>query len=419
MPNIAERAKLTLVAAVGLAVLAAGPSGAQPLPFGPEIVVDGNATTCPAIAARDDGSFAVAWMTVPPDYERIGMAMRAGSLDGALGPKREVAVEAYYDRDDTRIAATPEGYAVVWNVLLISPNSYRPAFALLADRDGAPLAEPLFLGRPAIEISPRPVGGFVSHWITHKRTTLDVQLLDEGGVPSGAIAKLRVRGAYDAGTVHRSDGQFVVWWAELTPGTFGGAPAKDGGVLARRFDAAGRPLGKTFRLVPAGGDRRRLLGSVDGLRVAIAENGTLAAAWVQEPSNGRVGRWTLSVRAFDAAGLPLGPARQVAEADPRIHAAIFPIGLAVDAEGRALLAWMNHDGSGNASSELLAFGPGGGAAEGESFPLSPVEAPALSRVWCAAPVAVDDVWLVAWRADVYPTGSGFPSSRIVLRQFAR
>ncbi|MEJ7638476.1 MAG: hypothetical protein WKF75_11010 [Singulisphaera sp.] len=89
-----------------------------------------------------------------------------------------------------------------------------------------------------------------------------------------------------------SDGSFFVAW------TSNGQDGSGSGVYARRYDSAGLPLGGEFRV------NQQTANSQMYPEVAVNSSGEVVVAWA---SNGQDGSgWGVYARRYDAAGTPLG-----------------------------------------------------------------------------------------------------------------
>lgn len=367
--------------------LVSAAAAAEPIPLGPAIHTPFG--QCPELAGRPDGTFAAAWMGfLAPDRE-IVQVQTGAELGNALGSQFTVDFEAEgLFAGGTAIAATAGGYTVVWRV--VKPDRF-PHFALTTDLAGMPLDEPQDLHRQSLELSPRPVGGFVSHWTGLYGDTVSVQLIDAAGRETSRSVRQPARNAAWTGVAHRSNGDFVVYWHEQTPRF----PHRNAGVSGRRFDALGRPVGKVFRLMPPGG-APPFHGSFRPFRLAVGEDGRMAAVWVFGPAEEEVGRAGLRARLFDRRGTPLGPTHELMGAPGNPELLFFPGGVAVDAEGRALATGVEIEGRINGEptrARALALTKWG-TADGEPFDFTG----GTDGTFCSDAAAVGDAWLVVWRS---------------------
>src|SRR6185369_12980187 len=141
-----------------------------------------------------------------------------------------------------------------------------------------------------------------------------LQLIAPGGTPQGEPFRpgTGTRDENGPDVAMAEDGSFVAVWEEVAH--------HYRSVLARRFDAQGRPQGAPFPVAS-------LIQSVPFQlepSVGIAADGGFVIAWAggTQPTNGLTS--DIYVRRFDAAGRPLGPEAQVnvtkwgAQYEPRI-----------------------------------------------------------------------------------------------------
>ena len=169
----------------------------------------------------------------------------------------------------------------------------------------------------------------------------------------------------------QGNGRFVVVWTENVPGHFR--------VLARRFDAAGKPLGAPFRLTPT------LLGNQRGPDVAIAPNGSFVAAWESSHAS-ESGRDAPEIfaRRFSAEGRPRGSEFQVNvttrrdQIEPKVEMA---------ANGDFVVVWLSYGGESSFYDVMIQRFAANGAAQGEELALDTGETFAASQVTPAVAMA--------------------------------
>lgn len=412
MTALTLRYRLLLVHTAALvSILAAPQAVAQPLPVSPELpLVEASPSIpsqCPVLAGRDDGTAAVAWVRYV-DGGASELDVRAADGNGGLGPVHAVhSAEGFPILEE--LVATAGGYALQWTATV---DNRRPHLAVGLDPEAVPEDEVHDLGRGAVRVSPRPVGGFVAVWRSGG-SGLNVQLLDAGGAPEGAVAKLRGRDVGWAGVVHRPGGDFIVHWTEVRPAA-GDRPAADRGALAQRFDSFGRPLGSTFRLLSVDGPRSRLL----QLRLAWSQEDTLAVAWSVEPAVGRrTGRDQLFVRTFDPSGRPRGPALLVADAPARDDLYLFAGGLAVDPDGGILVVVQTIDLFTSSTMRGLRLSSDGVPLD-PPFDVTSEASAGHEFVTCATAAWTGGTWVVAWMAQDHPPNGTSYRSQIFFRRFA-
>ena len=124
-------------------------------------------------------------------------------------------------------------------------------------------------------------------------------------------------------------GNFVVAWSGYGSGD-------DVGVFARRYDAAGAPIGGQFQV------NTYVTGNQEYPVVATALDGTFMVVW---SSLGQDGSFRgVAGRRYDASGLPLGPDFIV---NVDTYSGQSAEGLAADAEGNFIVTWTDFDGDGS------------------------------------------------------------------------
>lgn len=143
-------------------------------------------------------------------------------------------------------------------------------------------------------------GDFVVTWQTgfwYEGPTPKVwyRLYRADGTPKGKAQRVSSSraGEFDPAVALGEDGRFVIVWT-------GGDYSFDTSVCCRRFDAKGRPLGSRFRLSTITD------GSQLQPTVAMAADGGFLAAWTNSPDPYPSRGADVYARRFDAAGKPLG-----------------------------------------------------------------------------------------------------------------
>ena len=171
----------------------------------------------------------------------------------------------------------------------------------------------------------------------------------------------------------KGDGRFVIVWTENVPGHFR--------VLARRFDAAGKPLGAPFRLTPT------LLGNQLLPDVAVAPDGSFVAAWESDHASAIFhDRPEIFARRFDALGRPRGPEFQV-NVTTRVDQITPRVEIAPD--GDFVVAWLSYGGEGSFYDVMLQRYAANGAPQGEELTLDTGETFTASQVDLAVAMAPD------------------------------
>ncbi len=392
------------------AALAAGcvlPAAAEPVPLGPETTLDSPLASdipCPVLAGHDDGSFAVAWNRFD-ETDHTELVVRTADGGGVFAPTHIVARRPRFQIDRLRLAPDSAGYTFLWKEDDRIVDGVRPAFfASERDADGASLGAPIDLRRPALDISPRPGGGFVAAW--NGRRAIHVQLLDEQGREAGPPVKIAASRPFFPRVVHSADGQFAVSWLQRV----GGSDL----LVARRFDAFGRSQGRNVQLVPPPGGFRFL----STYRLGLGDDGTLTVAYRLEPGSGENVSELLMLRAFDASGRPLQPAIVVDERAPGSTFARFPNSVSVDPAGNTLVLWTKAAGLNDPFSTSHAAVLPRGALTAERFDFASPASSGFHNVDCAVGTLAGDSWIIAWEADDRSAG-GLLDRRLFVRLFRR
>jgi hypothetical protein len=294
-----SRSALVVLAALGLPATAL--AQAAPLAGEPQFQVNSyteNVQFRPALGVADDGSFVVAWRSAGAEgatntAPRI-QGIRIDARGQAVGP--ELTLDegvpctfqwSYCRRDEPSLAVLPSGGFVAvwsyWDFEFPGPELHAIRGRRFAS-DGAPLG-------PEFVVSPISGGS-------------------GQGVPSAPVASV------DGG------GGFVVAWAQDDPPYDGTAE-----IFARRYDAAGDPLGPEFRV------NSYIPGNQLRPRIAHEPGGGFAIVW---QSRGDGSGTSIMARRFDATGAALGLQFQVntIEAGNQLRS-----GIGFDAQGDFVIAW--------------------------------------------------------------------------------
>jgi hypothetical protein len=220
-----------------------------------------------------------------------------------LGDPRGAALVVSDHAWSPRVAARGDGFVVVWEDSQSVSLPRGQAFSATGARVGAEFAVGLgTINEGLPRVLGTPDGGFVVAW-----TALDTpggegadafaRLYSPSGVAGPAFrvneatAHHQMVGSLTGGDGLgvAADGSFMVVWSarDATQGL---------GVVARRFDASGNPQG---------GDIQVSANTSDGAAsVAVAADGTRLVVW---PRGVNASASDVFARRFDAAGVPLGP----------------------------------------------------------------------------------------------------------------
>ncbi|HEY3570437.1 MAG TPA: hypothetical protein VGP73_21080 [Thermoanaerobaculia bacterium] len=397
------RISKNLFAAAALAALcglAAGPGrartiGGPPQALGSEAPMDPSPGFyyCPSVAGRANGSFAVAWVRLMDGLKSSRVLVRAGDRHGALFDAVELeSIDAFAALDG--IAGTAGGFEAIWYQ---EEAGRAPHILQELDVLGEPDASAVGLGRGGKAMSPRPAGGAVAFWTVG--TELEVQLIGGDGETLTAPVSIPAGSVTDAFAVHRPSGEFVMLWSSETPLS---RPFADYGYTAQRFDAAGRPQGKAFAVVPPAGTA--------GSSFAVAglgADGTLAVASEVEGDDGDS---NTQLRIFNAAGrLKAGPIEILVP-----EGKSFPYTIAVDDRGRVLLVWAPRGDPTRVRARLFSSR---GEPQGDSFEIaSPASSVTYPAIPCVVSAWADGQWVLAWNAAALPITQG--PWQIFVRRFS-
>jgi hypothetical protein len=336
-------------AAVFVLCLTSTASAFAQVPLGPEFRIDqgGAVSIHPivnshSIAVAPDGRFVVSWGAPGADGGPDVRARVFRAASGAAGP--EFAVNAYTTRWQASDAVAMDdagNFVICWSGNGPTTGYAYQVFAQRFDRSGARLGNEITINGTGMDIQPavamRGTGEFVVVWLRPSTSQLLGQRFDAsggflgsefqvnstnttaGGAPDvdvDAVGNFVVgwTSAYEAfvqrfaadgtrqGTEFRfplfhgrlrlsrsAGGSFVTTW----PGASPGGPT---GILARRFDAAGTPVGSEFLV---NGVTTGTQGFPD---VDVAPDGGFVVTWTTPGAASA----TVVGRRFDAAGVP-GP----------------------------------------------------------------------------------------------------------------
>ena len=325
------------------------------LPLGAEFRVtapEAGALSGPVVAGRADGAFVLAW--VSDEADGTGPGIRAQRFDAA-GVAQGPALRA-----DDGTAGT------------------RADLAIAMDADG----------------------GFVLSWtaLESGRTTTDIlaRRYDAAGAALGdaVLVNTDTAFAHDAPAVTTmADGGFVVAWQS------DGQDGSGFGIFARRYDAAGEPIGDEIRVNTTTAGRQQ------NPALAAAPDGGFVIAWQSDGQDGS--GLGIYAQRYDAAGEPLGDEVRVNAFTPldQLNPAV-----AMDADGGFLVTWQStaQDGSG-AGIFAQRFGADG-TAQGDEFRVNAITAGAQTNPVVA--LAPDGGAIIAWQSDgLDGSGSGIAFQR--------
>jgi hypothetical protein len=288
---------------------------------------------------RDGDGWVAGW--------RVGnqTMLRRFDAGGAAGQAAMLALDAPAGGQDRGItlAARDGRVLAAWN-RIGSDDGVNPLLAAWFDAGGSRLSDPAIFGesfgRVGSDACVRPDGSaVVVHGLLgepplpagHSPTGVVVRRIDADGAPLGAAVLLTPPSANPFGRTFDvaclGDGSFAVAWSSNT------APAKKGSdVVWLRFDAAGKARGKALRLATG------LDGDQTQPRLLLRGNGSLLATWLSRDGAGD----RIVGRLFNAQGKALGK-------DFVLHTAAagsldFPSTAAGEGSHFALGWWQNRRG---------------------------------------------------------------------------
>jgi hypothetical protein len=384
-----------------LLLLGAMPAGAQLVPLGPEtIVVSGTSlgVQCPQVIGHADRSFTVVWPQTPVESPSSLVAQRFNGTGSPVGGPIDVDAGGLAGRFLYNVAVESRGALgdiAVWSSLPAGvPGSLHFNSRVLSAGAPARVGAPSYVS----QLFPRRTGGYLAAWPSERGSSCSFALLDAAG--RLASPPHRLNGAppdYCAQSAHALDGTFAVDWFTVSTETT---------LLLQRFGANAKPLGAPVEVVETG--------DAGGALLASSPDGRMAVSWASyEATSGGGLIQTIRIRFFTVAGVPTGPALNVATPPDPPASSFYPDAIGMNRLGRALLVWslVDLEGPFNEAYTVQLWGPGGPV----SPPLNLGANPVLVGVpFCASVAAAGRTWVVAWRAMVPVTGA----ETIFVRRFS-
>jgi hypothetical protein len=378
---------------------------AQLAPLSPEAQLPaGDTPERPMLAVQPGGGYAVAW----DDLAGKVFSHFVAAGDEAPGEGTKLVVGGLAVTDS--VTATPKGFEVLWHA--VNDGGEPVAFYRRhLDLGGVPApGKPVLLARNGVDWV-WDLGGtrYLAGWFMDPRQALGARFLSPSGQPAGPVFRLSSRPVDDpvAEVVPLADGGFVAVWfgTRLTKSLeIEGQKEEEGGtsvLRARRFTAAGQPLGPDFDVnttPPGPGETTPFLNPQ--FQVAAAPAGGFAVSWA-------LGQ-TIYLRYFDAAGRAVTP-EILAVSDPSVFS---PVSMAFDDRGNLLLLWLQF--LDDPDLQIQSFDPHG-APLGPSQMLQSAASNELQRPLEGSVSWAGDSWLVTWVAGA---SEGSPRG-VFVRRFAR
>lgn len=356
------------IAGQGNANVSAQRFAADGQPVGDEFLVNStvnSGSTRPAVAMDDDGDFVVVWQDFGDDgsgYGIYGQRYDAAGQAQGLNFQVNTVTDNAQRRPDVAMDADGD-FVVVWEDDQFGDSS-RSIKAQRFDALGAALGGEIDVSTDteADQVFPKvgmdDDGSFVVGWAAGDvGANQDVlfRRFASDGTALGPATQVNVTSRMDhaSGVVNNmsvdvdDDGDFVVAWRADNfsgPGVVGASL----GVLARRYDADGDPLGDAFEVATEG--------SLGAPEVAMTGAGEFAVSY-SAPDGSLSGA---GLQRYYADGQPLGPAfllNQFTELGQERTA------VALADNGDGVVAWMssNQDGDGDGVYARLLTGSGIGA----------------------------------------------------------
>jgi len=262
-------------------------------PQGSEFIIDAltiTDITSPQVAMEADGAFVVVWenFETPGKYYDI-MARRFDPQGSPLGAQFRANTYTVDNQISPAIAMDTDGdFVIVWQSLF-QDGSYYGVYAQRYDASGVPQG-PEFRAntttanyQAAPDVAMAADGHFIVTWEVYSNASNDsfgyAQRYDAAGVPQGAeFCVAPGNDTQPPAVAADAAGNYIVAWQKS-----GSDPSQDG-IFARRYSAAGLPLGAEFRANTfkgtdwTGGD----------VTVAAAPGGDFIVSWVSLYQDGAI-----------------------------------------------------------------------------------------------------------------------------------
>jgi hypothetical protein len=269
-------------------------------PLGSEFQVNSYTTgpqSYPKVASDGDGNFIVVWNSTGQDGDRDGVfAQRYASSGTPRGTEFRVNSYTTGSQSYPDIAVDPAGgFVVVW----ASAGQDGDGLGVFARRfasSGLPIGNELQVNTTTSGTQAHPAvdtdgdGGFVVVWSSHGQDGDGLGIVARRyGADGGAIGPEFAVNTYTTGDQVMPDvtwtgaSGFVVAWASY------GQDGSDAGVFARRFAAAGAPIGTEFQV------NSFTTGPQYSSSLAASDAGDFVVAWASHQAGGSfsdvIARW--------------------------------------------------------------------------------------------------------------------------------
>jgi hypothetical protein len=297
----------------------------------------------PRVAVEREGEFVIAWSSDDgQDGDGGGVFAHVYRGDGSpRSPEFRVNTTTAYAQADPSVAHDGNEIVIVWSSFQQDGSDFG-VFGRRFDKDGDPdggeFQVNTYTTGPQMGtwVAKDPRGGFVVAWTDYAQDygAIKARRYDATGAARGDEFRVNVYTTYrqsSARVATADDGRFVVAWNSYELG--GGIESL---VFARRFDAAGSPVGAAFQVNASTLQEQYLRG------LAVTPDGRFVVVWNQEDGD------TFGVygRRFDAAGQAQGSAF-------RVHATTTGSqtegSVAVNERGDFTVVWKDYGRDGGAS----------------------------------------------------------------------
>ena len=266
----------------------------------PDAVARPDVQNRPSVAVADDGSFVVAFSS---DFEGAVVAKRYSTTGAPLGSEFVVREAPGYGYEyGASVATGPAGsFVVSWTRYPFADGDDSGVLVRRFDSAGTPQGGEAVVNtyttgfQSFSDVAVMADGSFIVVWEDQERAAVVGRRFDSGGTPLGGefTASPSPTAYPDPAVAPAADGSFVVVWDGVSDG--------DGyGVFARRYDSAGASVGGAFLV------NTTTTGSQERGVVTPTPDGGFVVAWFSssqgpdEYGEGVVGR------RYDSAGAPLG-----------------------------------------------------------------------------------------------------------------
>jgi hypothetical protein len=345
-----------------------------------------------AVASAADGRHVVVWQGNGPG-DADGVFARLFNADGTPATGEFRVNQFTTGRQfSAAVGVDADGdFVVAWQSRGQDGDGYG-VYARRYDAAGFPLGDEFLVNETTAGNQALPVvgvdadGGFVVAWSSGQDG-------DESGVYARRFAaagtaltgeflvnETTAGNQYILAVAADADGDFVIAWESA------GQDGDGYGVYARRYDAAGTPVGGEFRV------NQTTAGSQAGAAVGVDADGDFVIAWSSDGQDG--GGYGVYARRYDAAGTALTGEFLVNETTAGSQAAPA---VGVDADGDFVIAWSSDGQDGGGYGVYARRYSAAGTPVGGEFLVN--QTTAGSQAGAAVGVDADGDFVVVWRSN--------------------